>query len=494
MESESKLRGAAGAVVAAGLTALLVWFGNGLEPWWPALWFAPLPVLMFAPRHSWRSAVLVAFAGWLLGALNFWHYLRLLDLPVMLWFVIFGIQAVIFVLGVLLFRWLLLRGAGWSALLALPATWVTFEFVRNLFWAHGTGGSIAYSQLRFLPFLQVASVAGPWGMSFLLLLFPSTLAAAWQLRREAPKLAVRALCLGIGIVGISLIFGAIRLARPIPGPRVKVGLVASDQPANIDRAGDIERLFHDYAAQAERLIAQGAQAVVLPEKIGVVTDANISVADSIFQSLADKTGAVIVVGVVRVPPPLKYNRALVYSPGAAVRTYDKHHMLPPFENPLTPGTTLTVMAHGSETWGVAICKDMDFTPLLRQYGKAAAGLMLVPAWDFDIDRSWHGHMAVMRGVEDGFSVVRAANQGYLTVSDNRGRILAETRSDSAPFATLIADVPAAHESTVYLLLGDWFGWLSIAILVCILAAGFRGKRETASTRFDVAIPRTSTSV
>ena len=79
-----------------------------------------------------------------------------------------------------------------------------------------------------------------------------------------------------------------------------------------------------------------------------------------------------------------------------------------------------------------ICKDMDFTLLSRRYGEAGAGLMLVPAWDFNLDRSWHGHIAIMRGVEDGFSIVRAAKNGYLTVSDNRGRILAQTRSDSLP--------------------------------------------------------------
>ena len=112
----------------------------------------------------------------------------------------------------------------------------------------------------------------------------------------------------------------------------------------------------------------------------------------------------------------------------------------------------------------AICKDMDFTPLLRKYGRAGVGMMLVPAWDFDRDRKWHGHMAVMRGVEDGFSIARAARNGYLTVSDDRGRILAETRSDSARFATLLAEVPVAHDATLYLLLGDWFGWLTIAIL------------------------------
>jgi apolipoprotein N-acyltransferase len=75
----------------------------------------------------------------------------------------------------------------------------------------------------------------------------------------------------------------------------------------------------------------------------------------------------------------------------------------------------------------------------------------------------------MRGVEDGFSIVRAAKNGYLTVTDDRGRILAETRSDSAPFATLIAEVPAVHDTTLYLLLGDWFAWLSLATLAFALA-------------------------
>jgi apolipoprotein N-acyltransferase len=42
---------------------------------------------------------------------------------------------------------------------------------------------------------------------------------------------------------------------------------------------------------------------------------------------------------------------------------------------------LTLMPEPSGTWGVAICKDMDFTPLSRQYSEAGAGLMLVPARD-----------------------------------------------------------------------------------------------------------------
>jgi apolipoprotein N-acyltransferase len=152
-------------------------------------------------------------------------------------------------------------------------------------------------------------------------------------------------------------------------------------------------------------------------------------------------------------------------------------MLPPFESNLKPGTTTTILPETSPRWGVAICKDMDFTQLSRQYGKEDAGLMLVPAWDFRMDRWWHGHIAVMRGVEDGFAIARAAKDGYLTVSDNRGRILAETRSDSAPFATLLADVPTTHDRTVYLLFGDWFAWFAVALLAFACVQLFRLRKS-----------------
>jgi len=143
-------------------------------------------------------------------------------------------------------------------------------------------------------------------------------------------------------------------------------------------------------------------------------------------------------------------------------------MLPPFESNLTPGTALSVSADRSGARGVAICKGMDFISPARDYGRAGVGLMLVPAFDFVADRFLHGHMAVMRGVENGFTVVRAAKMGYLTVSDDRGRILAENSSDSAPFATLMAVAPTAHHRTVFLLLGDWFGWVSLAMLAHVV--------------------------
>jgi apolipoprotein N-acyltransferase len=111
---------------------------------------------------------------------------------------------------------------------------------------------------------------------------------------------------------------------------------------------------------------------------------------------------------------------------------------------------------------------MDFSNPSRRYAREGVGLMLVPAWDFVVDRSWHGHIAIMRGVEGGFSIARSAKKGYLTVSDSRGRIIGERPSDAAEFATLLVDVPAAHHWTVYQVMGDWFAWVAIAMLLLVM--------------------------
>jgi apolipoprotein N-acyltransferase len=458
-------------ILAVIASAAMYYFGNGLEPWWPLMWFFPLPLLLFALRSRWWMAALTTLAAMMLGSFNLWGYLVIkLGLPVSAWVGIFLVASIAFAAGVLLFRALVLRGAVWSALLALPAFCVTCEYVRNLTTPHGTAGSFAYSQLKFLPFLQLASVTGPWGMSFVLLLFPAAIAIWLQLRLSSRKRAAQVAGVGMGVAALVLVFGLVRLAMPNQKQMVKVGLITSDEKPNLTVAepgADTERLFRDYAREGSKLGSEGAQAIVMPEKVGVTLQGKAAGTDAILQSLASQTGATVVAGVVHVDAPVKYNEARIYTPGSDVQRYDKEHMLPPFESNLTVGTTRVLLARPQQKWGVAICKDMDFSLPSHLYGKDGAGLMLVPGWDFVVDGSWHGHIALMRGVEDGFSVARAAKNGFLTVSDDRGRILGEVSSSSAPFATLLVSVPAAHDWTVYQWLGDWFAWVSIAMLVVV---------------------------
>jgi apolipoprotein N-acyltransferase len=473
MESGNRLKGAALALLVFAATAALVFFGNGLMPQWPLIWLAPLPVLLYALRKPAWQAGLVAGGAWLVGGLNLWGYLRALGLPPVAWLADFGLEAVVFAACVLMMRALALRRTAWSAWVALPAAWTTFEYVRNLLWPHGSGACIAYSQLNFLPFLQLASLTGPWGMGFVLMLFPTGFALGIYLWGSARRQAMGILGTTLVVVAAVLIFGAARMDFNQHGPQVRVGLMASDGVQGVAQAGAATaRLFEDYAQQAQGLAMRGAQVVVLPENVGVVVDPDVAKTDAIFQEVADRSGAVLVAGMTHVSGAVQHNEARIYAPGAAVRSYDKKHLLPPYELIYAPGTSRTFFEApekaAGKTWGVAICKDLDFTEPARGYGRAGVGLMLAPAWDFRVDAFWHGHIAVMRAVEDGFSLVRAARRGSLTVADDRGRIVAETASNAAQFATLLANVPAGHDATLFQLLGDWFGWCAIALLALVM--------------------------
>jgi apolipoprotein N-acyltransferase len=217
----------------------------------------------------------------------------------------------------------------------------------------------------------------------------------------------------------------------------------------------------------------------MPEKIARVSDQGRAQVDELFGATAARANAEIVVGIDRGSATSRFNEARIYSPGGAIETYDKHHMIPRFEDFDQPGTTLTVWNQPSGIWGIEICKDMDFPRLSRRYGAQGVAMLLVPAWDFVLDDWLHGRMAILRGVESGFTIARTAKQGLMTVSDNRGRVLAERGSAAAPFSYIFAIVPVRHDSTLYLRWGNWFAWLNVAGLILIVLSLF-WKRGSAS--------------
>jgi apolipoprotein N-acyltransferase len=94
---------------AAATGAILVWFGTGLEPLWPLLWFAPLPLLIVALYSSALGTVLLSGCAWLLGSLNMWHYLHgVIHAPYLVLAAIFMEPALVFAGAVFLFRTLAL--------------------------------------------------------------------------------------------------------------------------------------------------------------------------------------------------------------------------------------------------------------------------------------------------------------------------------------------------------------------------------------------------
>jgi len=458
-------------ILAATLTVLtttaLLLVGNGMNPVWPVMWIAFIPVLVLAAETtSWRIAAAAAALSIFLSSFTMLYYLYfVLGAPLRAWLIPFSIASLLFAAGVLLFRVLLHRGAVFSAVIALPAFWSVVEYLASFAPTNGTAGSLAYTQEHFLPVLQVASLTGPWGISFLLLLFPTAIATALYLHRRSLPHATLITGSTFAILAASIIFGAIRLATPISKQTIKVGLLDTDTVVFAQQPTEMQALAQSYADHAESLARQGATIIVMPEKTGLLLSSNTQTIDPILQSVANRTGATLILGVLHVVAPDSFNEARIYTPNQPITTYDKQHMLPPFESDLKPGTALTLLSNAPAPIGVAICKDMDFIYPALDYGRAGIDLLLDPAWDFNIDRAWHGHIAIMRGVEGGYAIAHAAKSGFLTVTDDRGRILGETRTNTAPFASLLVDVPLRHDRTLFDRYGAWFPRLAALLLL-----------------------------
>jgi apolipoprotein N-acyltransferase len=461
---DSKPNNAFVAAPCLAISAALFFLGTGLAPLWPLTWFASIPVLWVASRLSARQAFFVAAAAYALGELNEWSYSR----EVLLTGIVASIlllSACMFAAGVLLFRMAVVRGKIWQAALVFPAFWASVEFAVALLSVHSTFGNISYSQMNFLPILQIASVTGIWGISFTILLFASTFAVLLTpaFRSEKVPLLIGSAVFIVGVFG----FGAWRLASTPNSPTIKVALIASDAPEDLNphTPAETQQIFERYADHIKALEGQRIQLFALPETVGPVNDASQVEFDDFFGKLAKETGGYIEIGVARIMSSHAANQERLYSPqGELVATYDKHHLLPPGENRFTPGTQRAVIPGISGTWGLEICKDMDFPGLSRQYSRDGVALLVVPASDF-VDDGWlHGRMAILRGVESGLSIARSAKLGILTTTDDRGRVLAERNTIGPSFSTVIGNIPVRHDSTFYSRFGNWFAWVCVALL------------------------------
>ncbi len=471
-------------IAAAGLVAaVLAYFGTGLHPIWWALWLAPIPVLAISPRLRGGAAFLVAAFAWVIGEMNQWNYVRHeIELPPKITILYFVVPAVVFGLGVLFVRGLVRRGALFLASLALPVSWVVYEYLTAIASPHSTWGNLAYTQMNCLPVIQIAAITGLWGITFIVFLFASAVAALLSGAGRPWQRRVLAVAVGFVVCAV-FVFGKWRMQSNPSAQSVAVTLIAKDVPMRVYLGSEEQalRLLGEYATEILRVTPAGTQVVVLPEKIGRISETALAEVDSLYSSTAAETRAAIVLGLVRRTPSGAFNSSRYYSADGKLENYDKHHLLPGVE-PEKPGDKRVVLDEPSGRWGLQICKDMDFPKLSREYAAEGANLLLVPAWDFNLDRWLHARMAILRAVENGFALARSARNGLLTLSDNRGRILAETETVPDRFASITGKVNVSREETFYARTGDWFAWLCVAVFVSLLAFQLLAASQAAEKR------------
>ena len=431
----------------------------------PLGWVAAVPWLVFLrQRTGWRDHVLL-FVALQVGA--FFALLKIVTEPLTVSF------AFMFSIPVALTTFMVYEGFesmrrrlgdNWGIVL-FPALTVLTEWLGSYSSPMGSWGSLAYTQIDNLPFLQLASVFGLTGISALLATssaLAAVLMANDERRRFVPAVAAVAV-LSFAAHG----YGSLRLARNIPGELVTVaGVVSEGLDFRTDDAPGQEALFAASLAAVE----QGAELVVWNEAATLVTAGVESAFLERGQQFASDhdVDLVMAFGVWQEGSNLLSNQYVWLTPQGALETYQKHHPVPG-EPSVAGDAPLVVHDRPYGRAAGAICYDYDFPALGRTHGRLGAGLVVVPSSDWKGIDPHHTRMASIRGIESGFSVVRPVRAAMSGAFDAFGRPRA-TMDYYEGDRMFIARVPTERVETIYSRIGDVVPLLALLSLVL---AGFR---------------------
>jgi len=438
-------------------------YSTGFYTCWPLAWLAPLPILVYSFYHKPLPSVVVAFLAFFLGGISgigFYAHTLLPTVKPLLFSLI--LSSALFSLLILWVRVNVIRFRHWLTILVFPCSFVLYEYLGSISSTAGNIDSLAYSQITNLAVSQIAALTGSWGISFLLCLLPSTLAVAWYLKTSG-KVVWPAFLFTLGLLLLVYLYGEFVLHKPRQVPSVKLGMIAV--PASLKDLKTLDKdhalaITGQYVEQINSLASQGAQIIVLPEKILPLDASFEGQILQIFANVAKSQNLMLVLGLKQFSGQHKINKAVFIDRGSILPAYVKQHLLPGPESNFLIGQSLLIHRTTFGTLGVAICKDMDFIRPALNYSQQGVGLMLVPALDFVLDGWLHAKPAIMRGIEGGYTVARAGQWGLLSVSDAQGRILAMTKTSGQRVVSLVATVPIGSGHTWYSKLGNWF------VLVC----------------------------
>jgi apolipoprotein N-acyltransferase len=381
-----------------------------------------------------------------------------------------------------------------------PLFWMASEHARTVVYKGFPWNLTAHALYRHPVWLQTASVWGVYGVGALTIGLAALVAASVGERSVRPMVVAAVLVIGAGT------WGTVRLAAP--PERAPTASVVLLQP----NLSEESRATPEGEAASYRVVLDQAReaAQELPDLI-VIPESAFSVywqtSERLRQDLATLAGLgprILFNDVEETAGGQDFNVArLLGSEGLSGPPYRKVHLVPFGEyvplpklfffvrqvsteiGTFTPADRPTVLQSGGFAIGTAICYETIYPSLAREQTSLGANLLATISND-----SWYGRAgaqpqhfagAVLRTVENGRDLVRAAITGISGIVDGRGRILAETTPDERTLVRGSVRL-AAGETT-------WTRWgyqipvaadlVAGAVLLFGLARTVRGRRFTA---------------
>jgi len=375
--------------------------------------------------------------------------------------------------------------------------WVLFEFAFTI--PIAASGftflpNLGYSQWNSTNLIQVASLTGVFGISFVIVLLNATVAEMLSARRW------RVLLPAVGVLAFVWISGWLRIQAADhtprnPGPAIRVAILQGDIPPFPKfKPADADLLANRYLALARGAATNKPDLVIWTETaIPWALEKRDDLVETALRITQPSQACHLVGTIYRSPDgPTNtfHNTAFLVMPdGRIVAQYHKIRLIPLAEAPvtvpgisrpvctlsgpngerMTPGSRLSALQSPFGRIGVMICNENFYSDMTRALVRRGAEILVTignDGWCWGtIAHRQHLGASVFRAVEAGRDLVVANNSGISGILDAFGRLRGQTKIHQVTCFT--GSVQGRNRVTFYSRHGDLLVALCLGLLLAL---------------------------
>jgi apolipoprotein N-acyltransferase len=463
-----------------------------------AAWIAPVFLLFFTKNTRWFGFLLFCLGMAISAAIS--KTAENLSGIFMIYITTGLSYGVIHSVPYLIEKLLVNRENRFYSTLIFPSAVVFTEYLLSL--GLGIWGNASVAQYPRHQLIQITSVFGIFGLSFLVAWLASTV--NWIIQNGYKT---GFLLKGIGVYGLVLVavisYGAIRSSYfPSRSDAVNVAAIVSDTDIHEvfrEREAEIIALSKNYHMEIPADVYSGSEAIASQlgrtreamqqgARIVVWNEISLILEQSVRDTLLLQLGTLcrenrsyVLAAYLEKnegarPKPFNNTSVLITPGGDVAWTYVKSYPTPLEKLIVNRGdASLPFMDTEYGRIGNAICSDIDVPAYMSQLGKNRIDILLVPAYDWKQITPYHSQMAVFTALQFGVSMVRANGKGVTAFYDYRGKVLAESNTFTSDSKISYSEVPIHSTTTLYSIIGNVFVYAAVLYLLLMLVLRLREK-------------------
>lgn len=441
-------------------------------------WISPIFIIRFMRQRegAWSAYFLLLIAVWIPTTFA-WYGILPIEPAIIVQPIFLLIQSAFALIPYVVDRLVVrnyreLYGNPFWLTLIFPIAATGFEYLNVGISPLGSFGGTGYSQYQLPVIMQFASIAGIWGITFLINWFASTVNWVWEQNFDFRNTR-RGIITVATILLLTIVYG---IARPLfasteatdsvtvasftmanMDPNVLFGQLKSDRNAFIETTANTRQLYLDRTVEAAE---NGAQLVLWPEAAGIGIGEDVDAMMVEAQQVADTHDLYLAVPTFALYPDsdrLAENRLQIIDPNGDIVLNHIKFGGNQIEGTLAGDQTLQVIDTPFGKLTGVVCWDADFPGVIQQAGKAETDILLVPARVWPEVSNMHAEMSAFRAIENGLSVVYQADAGVSQITNPWGKELVQVDPYAGDVNEIFFELPVQRTSTLYPLIGEGFG-------------------------------------